>query len=51
MKRVPELIVGATLVMFAAAPAAADDLTGADRILCAPGEVTVCAMNGECTRV
>ena len=28
---------------------AADDLTGADRFLCAPGEVTVCAMNGECT--
>ena len=49
MKTVSELIFGAMLVMFAATPAAADDLTGADRFLCAPGEVTVCAMDGECT--
>ena len=49
MKTVSELIVGAVLAMFAAMPVAADDLTGADRFLCAPGEVTVCGMDGECT--
>ena len=49
MTRVPEQILGATLAMIAAMPVAADDLTGADRILCAPGEVTICAMDGECT--
>ena len=49
MKTVSELIVGAMLAMFAAMPVAADDLTGADRFLCASGEVTVCEMDGECT--
>ena len=49
MKTVSQLILGAMLAMFAAMPVAADDLTGADRFLCAPGEVTVCAMDGECT--
>ena len=49
MKTVSGLIVGAMLAMFAAMPVAADDLTGADRFLCVPGEVTVCAMDGECT--
>jgi hypothetical protein len=49
MKIVSQLILGAMLAMFAAMPVAADDLTGADRFLCAPGEVTVCAMDGECT--
>ena len=48
---VPRLIVGALLTMFVAAPVGADDLTGADRFLCAPGEVTVCAMEGECMSV
>ncbi len=49
MKTVSELIVGAMLAMFTAMPVAADDLTGVDRFLCAPGEVTVCAIDGECT--
>jgi hypothetical protein len=49
MKTTIELMVGAMLAMFAAMPVAADDLTGADRFLCASGEVTVCAMDGECT--
>ena len=49
MKMFPRLILRTMLVMFAVVPAAADDLTGADRFLCAPGEVTVCAMDGECT--
>jgi hypothetical protein len=49
MKTISELMVGAMLAMFAAMPVAADDLTGADRFLCASGEVTVCAMDGECT--
>ena len=48
MKNCREMVAGAIALMFAAAPAAADDLTGADRFLCAPGEVTVCAMDGEC---
>lgn len=48
MKTVSELIFGAMLVMFVATPVAADDLTGADRFLCAPGEVTICEMDGEC---
>ncbi len=43
------VFLAAMLVMFAVVPAAADDLTGADRMLCAPGEVTLCAMDGECT--
>ena len=43
-----EMVAGVVALMFAAAPAAADDLTGVDRFLCAPGEVTVCAMDGEC---
>jgi len=43
-----EMVAGVITLMFAAAPAVADDLTGADRFLCAPGEVTVCAMDGEC---
>ena len=49
MKTVSGRIVGALLAIFAAMPVAADDLTGADRFLCTPGEVTVCAMDGECT--
>ena len=49
MRISPGLILGAVLVIFAVVPAAADDLTGADRILCAPGEVTICATDGECT--
>ena len=49
MKTTTELMVGAVLAMFAAMPVVADDLTGADRFLCASGEVTVCEMDGECT--
>lgn len=49
MRIFPGLIPRAMLLMFAVVPAAADDLTGADRFLCAPSEVTVCAMDGECT--
>ena len=48
MKKISEVMLGAALVMFVAAPATADDLTGVDRFLCAPGEMTVCAMDGEC---
>ena len=43
-----EMVATVVALMFLAAPAAADDLTGADRFLCAPGEVTVCSMDGEC---
>jgi len=49
MKLSSGIVAGVIALMVAAAPVAADDLTGADRFLCAPGEVTVCAMNGECT--
>jgi len=48
MKSSREIFAGLIALMFAAVPAAADDLTGADRFLCAPGEMTVCAMDGEC---
>ena len=48
MKTFPELMVGAMLAMFSTMPVAADDLTDADRFLCASGEVTICATDGEC---
>jgi len=48
MKFCREMAASAIAVMFATAPAAADDLTGAKRFLCAAGEVTVCTMEGEC---
>ena len=44
-----EMVAGVIALMFAAAPAAADDITGADRFLCAVGEVPVCELDGECT--
>jgi hypothetical protein len=49
MRIFPGFILGVMLVIFAVVPAAADDLTGADGMLCAPGEVTLCAIDGECT--
>jgi len=49
MKFSRETVAGFIALMFSAIPAAADDLTGADRFLCAAGEVTVCEMDGECT--
>ena len=49
MRVFPGFILGAMLVIIAVVPAAADDLTGADRMLCAPGEVTLCAIDTECT--
>ena len=49
MKLSSGIVAGVIALMVAAAPAAADDLAGADRILCALGEVTMCAMDGECT--
>ena len=39
---------GAVALILTAMPAAADDLTGADRFLCTAGEVTLCTMDGEC---
>jgi hypothetical protein len=43
-----KVAAGAVALILAGTPAVADDLTGADRFLCAPEEVTMCAMDGEC---
>jgi hypothetical protein len=43
-----ESAVAAGALVLAAIPAAADDLTGTDRFLCAAREMTLCSMNGGC---
>ena len=47
MKRIPAIAL-ALAVLLASAPLAADDLTGADSLLCTAVQVTVCTANGEC---
>ncbi len=41
------LAMGLSILVFGPAMAD-DDLTGADELLCAPGYVTVCTIDGEC---
>lgn len=39
----------ALLVLLAGGPLAADDLRGAERLLCTAVQATLCSMEGECT--
>jgi hypothetical protein len=48
MKTRTAVAVGALAILLGAIPAAADDLTGAQLILCAAEEVTACTADGEC---
>jgi len=47
MSRFPRLLFGVVLLL-ALAPAQADDLTGADKLVCAAMTVVVCWEDGEC---
>ena len=48
MKSRTHVALGALAILLGAMPAAADDLTGAQLILCAGEEVTACTVDGEC---
>jgi hypothetical protein len=48
MKSRSAMAVGTLAIVLAAMPAAADDLSKADRFLCAGEEVTACTIDGEC---
>jgi hypothetical protein len=43
------MMVTATVMVLVAATSAADDLRGADRLLCVPVQATLCVEDGECT--
>lgn len=47
--RIEMTIVLAMVGVLAAATSAADDLRGADRLLCVPVQATLCVEDGECT--
>ena len=47
MKRIHAALLSLSLLV-AAAPLAADDLTGAERFLCSAAQVTACYDDGEC---
>ena len=50
MSRCASALLGGC-ILLAVAPARADDLTGADRLICAATTILACAETGDCTEV
>jgi hypothetical protein len=51
MSRRASTLFSACFALIAVAPAAADDLRGADRLICAASMILACGENGECYEV
>ncbi len=51
MRRLTRAIAPLLLILHAAIPTLADDVSGAQKVLCAPIEITECWADGECLEV